>query len=107
MHVVVVESPAKAWTLRRYLGRGYRVLATWGHVTDLPAKQGSVKPDDDFAMVYAETGRRAARALRAIASALEEAESLILATDPDREGESVAWQVLTWLREREAIGEVE
>ena len=81
-----------------------RQHACYGHVLDLPAKTGSVDPDDDFAMVYAETGKRAVRALRAIAAALESADSLILATAPDREGETIAWQVLMWLRERDAIG---
>ena len=78
-------------------------MATRGHVRDLPSKAGSVKPDEDFAMVY-ETGKRAARTLGAVAKALEKAESLILATDPDREGEAIAWQVLSWLEERDAIG---
>ena len=79
------------------------MIATRGHVRDLPSKAGSVKPDEDFAMVY-ETGKRAARTLGAVARALEKAESLILATDPDREGEAIAWQVLSWLEERDAIG---
>ena len=103
MDVVVVESPAKARTIGTWLGKGYRVMATRGHVRDLPSKAGSVKPDEDFAMVY-ETGKRAARTLGAVAKALEKAESLILATDPDREGEAIAWQVLSWLEERDAIG---
>ncbi len=104
MQVVVVESPAKAKTVGRYLGDGYRVLATLGHVSDLPAKEGSVRPAEGFAMTYA-TGARARRALGRIAAALEDADGLILATDPDREGEAIAWQVLTWLRERGALGE--
>ena len=78
-------------------------LATNGHVSDLPAKDGSVLPERDFAMVYA-TGRRAARAMRAIAAALREADALVLATDPDREGEAIAWQVWTWLQEKDALG---
>ena len=104
-HVVVVESPAKARTIGGYLGREYRVIATRGHVRDLPAKAGSVKPGDGFAIVY-ETGRRAARTLAALAKALAKAETLVLATDPDREGEAIAWQVLEWLTERDAIGDV-
>ena len=104
-HVVVVESPAKARTVGGYLGRDYRVIATRGHVRDLPAKAGSVKPGDGFAIVY-ETGRRAARTLGALAKALKHAETLVLATDPDREGEAIAWQVLEWLTERDAIGDV-
>ena len=104
-HVVVVESPVKARTIGGYLGRDYRVIATRGHVRDLPAKAGSVKPGDGFAIVY-ETGRRAARTLGALARALKHAETLVLATDPDREGEAIAWQVLSWLTERDAIGDV-
>ena len=104
MHVVVVESPAKAKTIGRYLGDGYRVFASYGHVSDLPAKDGSVRPEDGFAMTYV-TARRANRVLSGIRAALKDAESLILATDPDREGEAIAWQVLTWLQEKDAIGE--
>ena len=103
-HVVVVESPAKARTIGGYLGPDYRAIATRGHVCDLAAKPGSVKPDEGFAMVT-ETGRGAARTLGAVARALAGAETLVLATDPDREGEAIAWQVLTWLAERDAIGE--
>ena len=76
MRVVVVESPAKARTVERFLGRGWRVLACHGHVRDLPAKAGSVTPDDGFAMVYETAGRRAARALGAIRAALGDAEGL-------------------------------
>ena len=102
MLVVVVESPAKARTLRGYLGAGHEVIATRGHVRDLAAKDGSVDPARGFAMVYA-TKRGATRALGAIAAALADAEALVLATDPDREGEAIAWQVLEWLRERGAL----
>ena len=101
MHVVV-ESPAKARTLRGCLGAGHAVIATRGHVQDLAAKDGSVDPARGFAMVYA-TKRGATRALGAIATALADAEALVLATDPDREGEAIAWQVLEWLREKEAL----
>ena len=94
--VVVVESPAKAKTIGGWLGPSCRVLATRGHVSDLPSKAGSVKPEDGFAMVT-ETGRGAARTLGAIARALAGADGLVLATDPDREGEAIAWQVLDWL----------
>ena len=102
---MVVESPVKARTIGGYLGRDYRVIATRGHVRDLPAKAGSVKPGDGFAIVY-ETGKRAARTLGALAKALAKAETLVLATDPDREGEAIAWQVLEWLTERDAVGDV-
>ena len=106
MHLAVVESPAKARTIRPWLGREYNVRACYGHVLELPAKTGAVDPDDDFAMAWAEAGKRAARALQAIAAALERADGLILATEPDREGEAIAWEVLTWLSERDAIGEM-
>ena len=79
-HVVVVESPVKARTIGGYLGREYRVIASRGHVRDLPAKAGSVKPEDGFSMVT-ETGKRAARTLAAVAKALAKAETLVLATD--------------------------
>ncbi len=94
-HVVVVESPAKARTIGAWLGSPYRVMATRGHVRDLPARAGSVDPGDGFSMVY-ETGKAAARTLGAIAKALARADILVLATDPDQEGEAIAWQVLTW-----------
>ena len=102
VRVIVVESPAKAKTLAKYLGTGHRVIATRGHVSDLPAKAGSVRPDEDFATTW-ETARGAARRLAAIAKALESADALVLATDPDREGEAIAWQVLEWLSERGAL----
>ena len=102
MHVVVVESPAKAKTLRGYLDVGHEVIATRGHVKDLPAKDGSVDPARDFAMRYV-TRRGAARPLGAIAAALRGADTLVLATDPDREGEAIAWQVLTWLADKGAL----
>ena len=105
MQVAVVESPAKERTIRTWLGREYNVRACYGHVLELPAKTGSVDPDADFVMAWAEAGKRAVRALRAIAAALERADGLILATEPDREGEAIAWEVLTWLIERDAIGE--
>ncbi|MDE0407603.1 MAG: type I DNA topoisomerase [Alphaproteobacteria bacterium] len=101
MQVVVVESPAKAKTVRGYLGAGYEVFATRGTVRDLPAKDGSVDPARDFALKYA-TRRAAAPTLGRIAAALKEAEGLVLATDPDREGEAIAWQVLEWLQEKGA-----
>ena len=104
MDVVVVESPAKAKAIGKYLGSAYQVLPSNGHVSDLPAKDGSVRPDDDFAMLYRTTAR-ARRTLGTIRSALEDAGGLVLATDPDREGEAIAWQILTWLEDKGAIGE--
>ena len=102
--VVVVESPAKARTLSTWLDAGHRVIATRGHLRDLAAKAGSVRPDEGFAMTY-ETGRARARTLGRIAKALAQADALVLATDPDREGEAIAWQVLDWLEAQDAIGE--
>ena len=87
MKLVVVESPAKAKTIEKYLGPGYRVLASYGHVRDLPPKDGSVDPDHGFAMTW-ETYADKARQLKAIADEAKGAQSLILATDPDREGMS-------------------
>lgn len=101
--VVVVESPAKAKTINKYLGRNYRVLASYGHVRDLPAKTGSVDPDDDFKMVW-ETEPKAQKRLKEIADAMKGAHRLILATDPDREGEAISWHVLESLKARRALG---
>ncbi len=102
MNVVVVESPAKAKTINRYLGPGYTVLASFGHVRDLPSKDGSVKPDEDFAMTWEVDGKSAKR-LSDIATALKGADRLILATDPDREGEAISWHVLEDLTRRKAV----
>jgi DNA topoisomerase-1 len=85
MNVVVVESPAKAKTINKYLGRGYEVLASFGHVRDLPAKNGSVDPDHNFKMLW-EVDPKAQKRLNDIAQAVKGASKLILATDPDREG---------------------
>jgi DNA topoisomerase-1 len=102
MNVVVVESPAKAKTINRYLGPGYTVLASYGHVRDLPSKDGSVRPDEDFAMDWEVDGKSAKR-LAEIAQALKGADRLILATDPDREGEAISWHVLEDLKRRRAL----
>ncbi|MBC7159484.1 MAG: type I DNA topoisomerase, partial [Porphyrobacter sp.] len=102
MQLVIVESPAKAKTIEKYLGRDYRVLASYGHVRDLPPKDGSVRPDEDFAMdweVYADKAKR----LKEIADAAKTADRLILATDPDREGEAISWHVLELLKARKAL----
>jgi DNA topoisomerase I len=98
MLVVVVESPAKAKTINKYLGSGYTVLASYGHVRDLPAKDGSVDPDDDFPCLGARS--RAAKRISAIAEAVKGADKLILATDPDREGEAISWHVLEVLQRK-------
>ncbi len=102
MHVVVVESPAKAKTINKYLGADYMVLASYGHIRDLPAKDGSVKPDDDFAMDW-ELDAKSSKHVKAIADALKDADNLILATDPDREGEAISWHVLETLKGRKAL----
>ena len=102
MDVVVVESPAKAKTINKYLGGGYTVLASYGHVRDLPAKDGSVRPDDDFAMDW-EVDPKARKHLDAIAKAVKGAGTLYLATDPDREGEAISWHVQRVLDERRAL----
>ncbi len=102
MAVVVVESPAKAKTINKYLGPDYTVLASYGHVRDLPAKDGSVDPDQGFAMLW-EVDPKSAKHLRAIAEALKTDGALILATDPDREGEAISWHLLEALRARKAL----
>lgn len=102
MDVVVVESPAKAKTINKYLGKNYKVLASYGHVRDLPAKDGSVRPDEDFAMSWAVDGPSAKR-LTEIANAVKDADGLILATDPDREGEAISWHVLEVLKQKRAL----
>ncbi len=102
MDVVVVESPAKAKTINKYLGSGYKVLASFGHVRDLPSKDGSVRPEEDFEMTY-EADPKSAKHLKAIADAVKDADKLVLATDPDREGEAISWHVLEALKKRRAI----
>ncbi len=100
--IVVVESPSKAKTINKYLGDSYKVLASFGHVRDLPPKDGSVRPDEDFAMDW-QADDRGARQLSEIAKALKGAKTLYLATDPDREGEAISWHVQTALAERNAL----
>jgi DNA topoisomerase-1 len=102
MNVVVVESPAKAKTINKYLGSNYTVLASYGHVRDLPAKDGSVRPDDDFSMSW-EVDARGEKRMKEIVQALKGAEHLFLATDPDREGEAISWHVEEELRRRKAL----
>ncbi len=105
MNVLVVESPAKAKTINKYLGPGYKVLASFGHIRDLPSKDGSVNPDDDFSMVW-EVDARAQSKMKDIASAVKGADKLILATDPDREGEAISWHILEVLRQKHALGKM-
>jgi len=102
MKVVIVESPAKAKTINRYLGPDYEVFASFGHVRDLPSKDGSVKPDEDFEMVW-EVDSAAKKRLAEIARAVKDADELILATDPDREGEAISWHVLNVLRSKKVL----
>ena len=100
--VVVVESPAKAKTINKYLGGGYTVLASFGHVRDLPPKDGSVRPEENFAMDWA-ADERGQRQITAIAKAVKGAGTLYLATDPDREGEAISWHVRAMLEEKKAL----
>lgn len=102
MNLVIVESPAKAKTINKYLGSSYEVLASYGHVRDLPAKNGSVDPDANFQMIW-ETDPKAASRLNDIAKALKGADKLILATDPDREGEAISWHVLEVMKQKRAL----
>jgi DNA topoisomerase-1 len=102
MPVVVVESPAKAKTINKYLGSDYTVLASYGHVRDLPAKDGSVDTDHDFEMKW-EVGNDSRKHVKAIADALKEDNALILATDPDREGEAISWHLQEALTKRRSI----
>src|SRR5438477_1373351 len=102
MNIVIVESPAKAKTINKYLGSSYEVLASFGHVRDLPAKNGSVDPDSNFKMIW-EVDPKANSRLNDIAKSLKGASKLILATDPDREGEAISWHVLEILKEKRAL----
>ncbi|GJL92535.1 type I DNA topoisomerase [Hyphococcus sp.] len=102
MQVVIVESPSKAKTINKYLGSGFKVLASYGHIRDLPSKDGSVKPDDDFSMVW-ELDAGSKKRVSDIAAALKGADRLILATDPDREGEAISWHLLETLTQKKAL----
>ena len=102
MKLVVVESPAKAKTINKYLGNDYKVLASFGHIRDLPSKDGSVQPDKDFAMTW-ELSSGGQKRLKDIIAALKDADTLILASDPDREGEAIAWHILEELKAKGKI----
>ena len=104
MQVVIVESPSKAKTINKYLGSGYKVYASFGHVRDLPPKDGSVLPDNDFSMSW-EVDAASSKRLSEIAKSVKESDGLILATDPDREGEAIAWHVLEVLAQKKVIGQ--
>jgi DNA topoisomerase-1 len=102
MNVVIVESPAKAKTINKYLGRDFNVIASMGHVRDLPAKDGSVDPDADFAMVW-ELDAKGSKRVTEIAQAVKDADKVILATDPDREGEAISWHLIEILNKKKAL----
>ena len=105
-NVVIVESPAKAKTINKYLGKDYTVVASYGHVRDLPAKDGSVRPEEDFAMDW-ELGDRAKRHVEDIAKAAKGAQTIFLATDPDREGEAISWHVREVLRAKRGLKDLD
>ena len=92
MNLVIVESPAKAKTINKYLGKDYLVLASYGHIRDLPSKNGSVDPENKFQMEW-EIDSFSKKYLKEITNAAEDSDKIILATDPDREGEAIAWHV--------------
>jgi DNA topoisomerase I len=102
MKVVIVESPSKAKTINKYLGKDYDVYASFGHVRDLPPKDGSVDPDNDFAMLW-EVDGKAAKRLSEIAAAVKDADRVILATDPDREGEAISWHIYEILKGKRVL----
>ena len=102
MNLVIVESPAKAKTIEKYLGKNYKVLASFGHIRDLPSKNGSVDPENDFEMTWA-VDTQSKKRVKDIETALEKADKLILATDPDREGEAISWHLLEVLNKKKAL----
>ncbi|PIR38040.1 MAG: DNA topoisomerase I [Alphaproteobacteria bacterium CG11_big_fil_rev_8_21_14_0_20_39_49] len=102
MNLVIVESPAKAKTIEKYLGKDYKVLASFGHVVDLPSKDGSVRPDEDFAMDY-EISDKSKKHVKALVDAAKKCDAIYLATDPDREGEAISWHVVEVLLKKKAI----
>ncbi len=106
MNVVVVESPAKAKTINKYPGKDFRVLASYGHVRDLPPKDGSVDPDRDYAKIR-QVDARGEKQLKAIAEAVRKADRLYLATDPDREGEAISWHIAEELARRDLLDRIE
>ena len=102
MNLVIVESPAKAKTINKYLGKNYKVLASYGHIRDLPSKNGSVDPDNDFKMLW-EIDSFSKKYLKEITEAAKESAKIILATGPDREGEAIAWHVKEFLDEKNIL----
>ncbi len=102
MNLVIVESPAKAKTINKYLGDDFKVLASFGHIRDLPSKDGSVDTDNDFSMIW-ETDGRSEKQIREIASAARDSDTIYLATDPDREGEAISWHILEVLEQKKLL----
>ena len=102
MNLVIVESPAKAKTINKYLGDDYTVLASYGHIRDLPSKNGSVDPEDNFKMIW-EVDSFSKKYLKEITDVAKKSEKIILATDPDREGEAIAWHVKEYLDEKKLL----
>lgn len=105
MQVVIVESPAKAKTINKYLGKDYDVIASFGHVRDLPSKDGSVEPEKDFAMHF-ESDVRGKEKIKAITDLVKKSNGVILATDPDREGEAISWHIVEILRDKKLLGKI-
>ncbi|MFM9941338.1 MAG: type I DNA topoisomerase [Hyphomicrobiaceae bacterium] len=103
MNIVIVESAAKAKAINKYLGSGFKVIASYGHVRDLPSKNGSVEPENDFEMHWSSDDDRSRKVMREITEAVKKADKLILATDPDREGEAISWHILEMLNQKKAI----
>ena len=101
-NLLIVESPAKAKTIGKYLGKDYEVLASFGHIRDLPSKEGSVDPKNDFAMLY-EVSSKSSKNVKAIVDSAKICQKIILAPDPDREGESIAWHILEVLKQKKAL----
>ena len=102
MNLVIVESPAKAKTINKYLGKDYLVLASYGHIRDLPSKNGSVDPENKFQMEW-EIDSFSKKYLKEITNAAEDSDKIILATDPDREGEAIAWHVKEVLEKKKLL----
>jgi len=102
MNLVIVESPAKAKTINKYLGNDYTVLASYGHIRDLPSKNGSVDPENEFKMIW-EIDSFSKKYLKEISDVAKDSKKIILATDPDREGEAIAWHVKEFLNEKKLL----
>jgi DNA topoisomerase-1 len=102
MNLVIVESPTKAKTITKYLGKGYKVISSYGHIRDLPSKEGSVMPDEDFKMIY-EINPKATKRVKEIVDDAKKVDELILASDPDREGEAIAWHIVETLKQKKAL----